>query len=75
MENGYLLIFLILVAVKIWSALRLFKSSAVVFDKPKGKVYLTELVIILIFVGIPLLIMQLDRSIVDYVLYIYSVMV
>ena len=75
MENGFLLIFLILVVVKIWSALRLFKSSAVVFDKPRGKVYLTELVIILVFVGIPLLIMQLDRSIVDYVLYIYSVMV
>jgi beta-galactosidase len=75
MENGYLLIFLILVVVKVWSALRLFKSSAVVFDKPKGKVYLTEFVIILIFIGIPLLIMQLDRSIVDYVLYIYSVMV
>ncbi len=75
MENGYLLIFIILVLVKLWSALRLFKSSAVVFDKPRGKVYLTEFVIILIFVGIPLLIMQLDRSIVDYVLYIYSVMV
>ncbi|MER3328931.1 MAG: hypothetical protein RIF34_05075, partial [Candidatus Kapaibacterium sp.] len=75
MENGYLLIFIILVVVKIWSALRLFKSSAVVFDKPRGKVYLTEFLIILVFVGIPLLIMQLDRSIVDYVLYIYSVMV
>lgn len=75
MENGYLLIFIILVLVKIWSAFRLFKSSAVVFDKPKGKVYLVESVIILVLLGIPLLIMQLDRSIVDYVLYIYSVMV
>jgi len=75
MDNGYLLIFVIFAVIKIWSALRLLKSSAVVFDKPTGKVYLTEILIILVLIGIPLLIMQLDRSIVDYVLYIYSVMI
>lgn len=75
MTYGYLLIFLIFVAIKIWSALRLFKSSAVVFDRPAGKVYVTEILLILVFIGVPLLIMQLDRSIIDYVLYIYSVMI
>lgn len=75
MDHGYLLIFLIFAAIKIWSALRLLKSSAVVFDRPKGKVYLTEIVLALIILGVPLLIMQLDRSVIDYVIYIYTVMV
>lgn len=73
-EYGFMLIFLVLVFVKIWSLLRLLKSSAVVFDKPKGRVYSTEIVLTLILFGIPLLIMQLDRSIIDYVYYIFSVM-
>ena len=74
MDNGFLFIFIILAIVKIWSLMRLMKSSAVVFDKPISKVYLIEIVFTLILFGIPLLIMQLDRSIVDYVVYIISVM-
>lgn len=74
MEYGFLLIFLVLIFVKIWSLLRLLKSSAVVFDKPRGKVYATEIVLTLFLIGIPLLIMQLDRSIIDYVYYIFTVM-
>lgn len=75
MDNGYLLIFAILGFVKIWSLLRLLKSSAVVLDKPRGKVYLIEIVLGLIILGIPLFLMQWSRSVIDYLIYVLTVMV
>lgn len=75
MDNGYLMIFAILGFVKIWSLLRLLKSSAVVLDKPKGKVYLIEIALGLIILGIPVFLMQWSRSVIDYLIYVLTVMV
>jgi hypothetical protein len=75
MDNGYLMIFAILGFVKIWSLLRLLKSSAVVIDKPKGKVYLIEIALGLIILGIPIFLMQWSRSVIDYLIYVLTVMV
>jgi hypothetical protein len=74
MDSGYLLIFLVFALVEIWSIMRLLKSSAVVFDKPSGKVYATEIGLTLFLIGVPLFLMQLNRSVIDYVAYIISVM-
>jgi len=75
MDYGYLMIFAILGFVKIWSMLRLLKSSAVVLDKPRGKVYLIEIALALIVLGIPLFLMQWSRSVIDYLIYVLTVMV
>jgi hypothetical protein len=69
------MIFAILGFVKIWSLLRLLKSSAVVIDKPKGKVYLIEIALGLIILGIPIFLMQWSRSVIDYLIYVLTVMV
>lgn len=74
MDSGYLIIFIIFVIVEVWSLLRLLKSSSVVFDKPSGKVYAIELGVLIFCTGIPLFIMQLNRSVFDYVTYIIKVM-
>lgn len=57
----------------LWSLFRLFKSSAVVFDKNSSRVYLIETIVFGAVLGIPLFIYELNNSFISYLLYFLEV--
>lgn len=73
--EGSIVFFLILLAfMKVWSIIRLLKSSAVVFDKPTIRVYLLGLIVLVLGIGIPLTYYQIKFSLFVYADYFREVL-
>ncbi len=60
--------------IKIWVLLRFFRSSAVVFDIPSYKVYITGFGLLALCIGIPLAYYQYKFAVFDYARYFAEVL-
>lgn len=68
-------IWILLIIVFVWVALRFFKSTAVVFDKPEFKVYIIGAMVLAILLGLPLAYYQYEYSIFSYTDYFFTVLI
>jgi hypothetical protein len=74
-ENSIGLFLILFIITQLWSLSRLLKASAVVFDKPAGRVYILGTLVLIIIAGIPLVYYQIKFSLFLYAQYFLDVLV